>query len=98
MDERSPGKPKTKIEISWDEATDLAGKISKIIGPVALQELKWEFASKIQKHYPDCQDYLLFHYLIGSSGSGEEMDKIDFPEPEYSVIKFLGNTFDKIKA
>lgn len=99
MDEGSLGKPKPVSEMRpWDEATELSSKISDMIGYIALSTLKHGFAAKIYEHYPDQSEYLLYHFLIGSSGSGREMTKIDFPEPEYSVIGFFRDTFNKIKA
>lgn len=49
------------------------------------------FGQMLRKKYPDCQDYELFHFLVGSTMRPEEMaTKFDFPG-EDSIETFLRN-------
>lgn len=50
-----------------------------------------EFAHHLREKYPDCEERLLFHILIGSSPKPDAIIKEDdFPD-EDSIIKFIEN-------
>ena len=49
-----------------------------------------EFGYKLMDKYPDCQKYILFHVLIGSTPPPSAVSKDDFPG-EDSIIKFVEN-------
>ena len=68
-----------ELKDKWNEAykKDALGTHEKII----------EFAEKIKNKYPDYQDYMLYHLLIGSIPKSK-LPKFDFPG-EDSVEKFI---------
>lgn len=77
--------PKSKEQI-MAELVDLKRKIYE---DETKYESMVEFGIELRNKYPDCEEYELFHFLVGSSiREGHEPAHFDFPG-EDSIETFL---------
>lgn len=101
-----------KINETHSEHIDIESKVKNIKETIAklykrdeileIHEEIGEFAKKLKSEHPqDIQNYALYHAMIGSSPriawSDFPEDKIDLPEEEHSIEKFIKSLEKKYK-
>ncbi len=67
----------------------LKEKLSNIYEDLDKYDKLRKFIEKLRVKYEDCQDYQLYHFLIGSTPD-RELSKIDFPGGD-SIEKFINS-------
>lgn len=94
-----------KLESNYEnernsEISELKDKLKFLYkrNPIETNEKICDFVSQLRNSGLDCENYLLYHLLIGSTPSEETPpQKYDF-EGEYSIKRFIENLYQQEAA